>query len=350
MFLVMDSLQHQPLWEDFFSNAPLDKYSIYGHFKTVNKNSPKWLSSHRVRSVKTAWCGEGLINATIQMLKEALKDPSNMYFSLISNTCIPLYTFTETYRKVYSNTRSRVQFDAGTIFENAEHIYGGHQWITLNRTCAKALVRLRDPSDQKAQRFLRMIRREYKKAGVDVKAGRAVITDPDAGWMGGCPDETYVINWFIDLYGPPSSPKFKSLIMNKMSTFTYWDFDKDNEHPTIFNLPLARKKKGEICGSGALYARKFDVAAANAIAMTCGRGRKPDKRRRRSKSRSRRRRSKSRSKRRRSKSRPRRRRSKSRSKRRRSKSRSRRRRSKSRSRRRRSKSRPRRRRSKSRRR
>jgi galactoside 2-L-fucosyltransferase 1/2 len=258
MFLVMTGLQHESMWKAFFANADPEKYTIYVHYKdsTDKNNTPDWLVKHKVRSVKTGWCDIGLLHAFLVMLKKAMKDKDNTYFSLISNTCIPLYTFDELYAMVFASKKSRITFTKGTVFENMNNIYSGHQWVTLNKTCADTLLDITKTS--KGKDFIKYMNTLYK------------TNRKNDTWLGGCLDETVHINWFIKVYGSPSSKKFKAQITNTASTYTYWDFDKDPDHPRVFNLKDTKKFKNEIFNSGAFFARKFTPEAAAYIGKMQG--------------------------------------------------------------------------------
>ena len=84
MFLLYDKIKHQNLWEEFFSQDPLNKkHSIYSHPKFISNETPQWIKDSSVKTVKTDWCSENLVKALCQMLKEALKDPKNKYFALL---------------------------------------------------------------------------------------------------------------------------------------------------------------------------------------------------------------------------------------------------------------------------
>jgi len=89
-FLLYDTIQHLDIWENFFSQDIDGSSMVYSHLKTVTNKTPGWVKKAKVPTVETNWCGEGLINAFVRMLKKALKDPNNKYFALLSGSCIPL--------------------------------------------------------------------------------------------------------------------------------------------------------------------------------------------------------------------------------------------------------------------
>ena len=268
-FLLYDTIQHLKIWEDFFSQDHDGSSTIYSHLKTVTNKTPDWIKRSKVRTVGTNWCGEGLIYAFVQMLKKALSNPKNKYFALISGSDIPLYTYSETYKKITSTSKSRITYERedGNVFEDRNDVYNGHQWVILNRETADDYVKLVDPYNSKAKAFINKFRKMYKDNGVSVGRKKAV-KDEDTRWLGGCPDEIYPINWLVKLYGRNLSKHVK----NQMTTYTSWDFEKDDSHPEIFNIKTVKKAKKEICSGNHIFARKFSEEAANYIAMNCGKG------------------------------------------------------------------------------
>ena len=268
-FLLYDTIQHLDIWENFFSQDIDGSSMVYSHLKTVTNKTPGWVKKAKVPTVETNWCGEGLINAFVRMLKKALKDPNNKYFALLSGSCIPLYNYSETYKKITSTSKARIEYDniPYNVFENRKGVYNGHQWVILNRDVATQYIRLYDPSDVKAKKFIKKFRNIYKENGISVGRKKAVKS-PEHTWLGGCPDEIYPINWFVEVYGKNLSKHIKK----QMTTYTSWDFDKDPDHPEVFNIRTVKKAKREICARGHIFARKFTYDAAKYIAMKCGKG------------------------------------------------------------------------------
>ena len=268
-FLLMHKIDHANWWEHFFNQDTDGTSNMYAHYKDSKGNSPDWMVPHAVRSVRTDWCGEGLVHSFNQMLKKALKNPNNKYFALLSGACLPLYTYDETYKLITSTDKARIDYmkEDGNVFEDRNDVYNGHQWVVLNRKVAQDYIRLSDKKDSKAQKFIRKFRKFYKENGVSV-GNKKAIKDPDTTWLGGCPDEVYPINWLAELYGKNLSKYVK----NQMTTYTSWDFEKDPDHPKVFNIRTVKRLKKDICGRGHIFARKFTVDAADYIAMSCGKG------------------------------------------------------------------------------
>lgn len=267
MFLLYDKIQHQKLWEDFFEGDPLrEKHTIYSHPKVINEKTPQWIIDNRVRTVKTGWCSENLLKALCQMLKKALKDPTNKHFAFLSGTCIPLLDFSKTYKKIMSSNKARLYYYKVELFEGKEDYYA-YQWVILNRKVAKDLVRLFDPKDKVAQKFVRTQRKRFKSHGAKIVENMTFKKSKNGTWNGGCPDELYPIEWFIQLYGKPSSQKFRKYIKKQESTWILWP--PHYEHPYIINKNQLKKYKKNMCTSNSIFARKFNKTTANMIGMKC---------------------------------------------------------------------------------
>jgi len=273
MFLLYDKIQHQELWEKFFSEDPnKERHTIYSHPKLITKKTPQWIVENKVKTVKTDWCSENLVKALCQMLKEALKDKSNKYFALLSGACIPLLTFNKTYKKINKLKKTQLYFYTHNDLIN----YKASQWVIYTRKTAKDLVRLYDRKDKIACSFLNKQHDIFEKPKTKKRTRKnskkkskykplkweekRIISD-----HGGCPDEFYPINWFVSIYGSPKSKKFKKYIEFKLSTWYYMDEFAD--HPIIINKNNINKYKKVFCNS--FFARKFTKESAKIIGMSC---------------------------------------------------------------------------------
>ena len=243
-FLTYSGIEHNNLWKKFFKNGDSNKYSIFSHVKNVSKKTPKWIKKNMIPTIPTSWCGKNLPVAFINMLKKAIKDKDNKYFVLLSGSCIPLYNFDTTYKKILLNKKSLINFKERE--RNKIKWYWGSQWVILNRKTAKIFINL------------------YAKP-----EGLKLINDIDKSFengFGSCPDEIYPINWFIKILGDPRKNSFKKLIKNKISTYVLWNKKiKYNSHPIKFDLEKVKKYEYKIYNSGALFARKFTKKAAEYI-------------------------------------------------------------------------------------
>lgn len=93
MFLTGGPLPFEKLWEKFFEGHE-GKYSVYVH---ASREKPKRKSpvfqGREIRSEKVVWGQIEMVDAERRLLANALLDPQNQYFALISDSCIPLYHF-----------------------------------------------------------------------------------------------------------------------------------------------------------------------------------------------------------------------------------------------------------------
>lgn len=249
-FLLYDTHKHNDVWKNFFNQETYQdkRYNIYSHLKTINEKTPKWLSDNKIKSIKTGWCEENLVLAWIKLLQQALKDPKNKYFTILSGDCIPLYDFEDTYKRITSTKKSRINIDYNAESYVKANLLYADQWVILNRDHAKLLVKLK--TTEEGKNFTRELRKKICKDGNCY-----------------CPDEIYPISWFIKKYGKPSSQTFKKNFINKVSTYTYWDGKKSS--PLKFNSISLKKKKKRICKSNAIFARKFNSKAGKIIGMNC---------------------------------------------------------------------------------
>ena len=98
MFLIYDSINHEKIWYDFFSNINKDKYNIYIHYK---ENNPlEYFEEYKINEediVETEWCGNSLVEAQIKLYEYAMRDKQNYKMIMVSNSCIPLKNFNYIY-------------------------------------------------------------------------------------------------------------------------------------------------------------------------------------------------------------------------------------------------------------
>lgn len=245
-FLVYDRVIHNNSWLKFFNEDKgfLKSYTIYSHIKEINNNTQQWLIDHSIPSIQTGWCEESLILAWILMLREALKDPNNEYFILLSGECIPLFGFQETYNKITSTNKARINININAKPAVATGLLWADQWVLLTRPTAIELIKL-----------------------MTTKQGHDFITKIRKIKGSYCSDELYPVNWFAYKYGNPNSIKFRKYFDILPTTYTYWD--GKSPHPVKYDVETMRKDYNKICGSKALFARKFEQDAGAELSGTC---------------------------------------------------------------------------------
>jgi len=91
LFLTIGDVHQPEVWTRYFEGFQ-GKYSVYSHPKFPEKVQTKWLKEALIpKRVETGW---GFITQAYEcLLREAMKDPTNIKFVTISESCIPLKPF-----------------------------------------------------------------------------------------------------------------------------------------------------------------------------------------------------------------------------------------------------------------
>ena len=108
LFLTRDNLHSYDIWETFFLGNE-NKYSMYCHPKNKDLVTDKLLKNNIItENIETCWGCSNLVKANIYLLKNALKDLSNHKFILVSESCIPIVSFTTMYNELTKDNLSRI--------------------------------------------------------------------------------------------------------------------------------------------------------------------------------------------------------------------------------------------------
>ncbi|KAL1818120.1 hypothetical protein DCAR_0522646 [Daucus carota subsp. sativus] len=146
MFLIPDALPFEKLWDEFFQGHE-DRFSVYVH---ASKGKPvhtsRFFLDRDIRSEKVVWGRISMIDAERRLLANALKDPDNQHFVLLSDSCVPLRDFDYVYNYLmYTNVSYIDKFrDPGPHGSGrySEHMlpevekkdfHKGSQWFTMKR-------------------------------------------------------------------------------------------------------------------------------------------------------------------------------------------------------------------------
>ncbi|XP_071738835.1 glycosyltransferase BC10-like [Rutidosis leptorrhynchoides] len=108
LFLTNTDLHFAPLWQKFFHPKHQNLYNIYVHaYPTSAVKNPGGVFNNRfIAAKKTRRASPTLISAARRLLSAAiLDDPSNYYFALVSQTCIPLHSFHYTYKTLFHDSQ-----------------------------------------------------------------------------------------------------------------------------------------------------------------------------------------------------------------------------------------------------
>ncbi|OWM86958.1 hypothetical protein CDL15_Pgr015994 [Punica granatum] len=178
MFLSPGSLPFEMLWDKFFQGHE-GRFSVYVH---ASKDKPvhvsRYFVNREIRSDQVVWGKISMVDAERRLLANALKDPDNMRFVLLSDSCVPLRSFNYIYDYLMHTNVSFVDcfYDPGPhgngryserMLPEVEKkdFRKGAQWFSLKRQ--HALIVLTD-----SLYYTKF--RDYCKPGLD---GRNCIAD-----------------------------------------------------------------------------------------------------------------------------------------------------------------------------
>ena len=147
-FLIYDIINHEDLWNLFFTNIDPNKYSIYIHYKD---SAPlTYFNKYKLKKrIQTKYAHISLVQAQNILLNEALKDPSNEHFILISGSCVPVKPFNYIYQTLnpeysyFSGASQNYCFPRcnDTLkYIDRKYIYKTSQWCILNRKHASLMI------------------------------------------------------------------------------------------------------------------------------------------------------------------------------------------------------------------
>ncbi|KAB5569632.1 hypothetical protein DKX38_003425 [Salix brachista] len=156
LFLARRHLPLDFLWDSFFKNVDAAKFSIYIHstpgfvFNETTTRSAFFYGQQLNYSIQVIWGESSMIEAEKLLLLAALHDPANQRFVLLSDSCVPLYSFSYSYSYLMSSSKSFVD----SFIDVEEDRYSpkmspvirrdkwrkGSQWISLVRRHAKIVA------------------------------------------------------------------------------------------------------------------------------------------------------------------------------------------------------------------
>lgn len=156
MFLTRGPLPLVELWEEFFRGHE-GKFSIYVHVSQLSTLKTAWKSplfdNHDIRSQKVDWGTVSMVDAERRLLTNALQDPDNQHFVLLSESCIPVRSFDFVYDYLMGRNVSFVDcFDdpgphgrgryTKSFFPEirVDEWRKGSQWFTVKRQHALLIV------------------------------------------------------------------------------------------------------------------------------------------------------------------------------------------------------------------
>jgi hypothetical protein len=111
LFVAKRDLPFEDIWREFFTwNAHPSEYSIYSHpHPTYHYPRSSFFANTEIKGrVAIQWGTLSLVAANQLLVKEALKDPDNQFFSLFSEACVPVQPFS-VWKKLLEYNKSTVR-------------------------------------------------------------------------------------------------------------------------------------------------------------------------------------------------------------------------------------------------
>jgi len=109
LFLTYNNLKRSDIWDRFFDSKHSDKFTIYNHAKEPEKITDLLLKDkHISEHIETCWGCFGSVEANLLMMKQALKDPLNKKFILVSDSCIPIVPFNTFYNEIMKDDKTKI--------------------------------------------------------------------------------------------------------------------------------------------------------------------------------------------------------------------------------------------------
>lgn len=242
LFLARNRMPLDSVWDLFFEESTRGFFSVYIHSRpgfVYNKRTTvckHFYDRQLSNSILVDWGEASMIEAERLLLAEALKDPANERFLLVSDSCVPLYNFTYIYSYVMASPKSFVD----SFLDVKESRYNpkmapivqkdkwrkGSQWFALKRDHAAVVAFDADvfPLFQQhcKRRPLPEFWRQQKLNGDPSKQHNCI------------PDEHYV-QTLLAIRG------YEDEIERRTLTFTQWDQAGKNRerkgwHPVTFAL------------------------------------------------------------------------------------------------------------------
>jgi hypothetical protein len=155
LFLTRGDVNQPKLWDAFIDGVPKEEYSVYCHPKFQRSLVSKMLKGKAIPpQIETKHGHISLVSATILLMQEAIKDPENTHFILLSESCIPLYTFSGLKDRLitigksvfgYQDLRdleTENRYNAMTVpdFLTRDQFFKQSQWMCLHREAVELIL------------------------------------------------------------------------------------------------------------------------------------------------------------------------------------------------------------------
>ena len=125
LFLLRADINHPNIWSKYFIPDSMQNVSRYVHSKEKNNISTPWIRDSLIEDIRPTGWGY-IVDAYFSLFREALKDPNNLKFVLISESCVPVKNFYEfknylddtDYRNSYVHFLRVTAYDKESRIEN----------------------------------------------------------------------------------------------------------------------------------------------------------------------------------------------------------------------------------------
>lgn len=123
LFLLRADINHPNIWSRYFVEDSMPNISRYVHSKEKDNIKTPWIRNSLIEDIKPTGWGY-IVDAYFSLFREALKDPNNLKFVLVSESCVPVKNFYE-FKDYLDNTdyrNSYVHFLRVTSYDQQERI------------------------------------------------------------------------------------------------------------------------------------------------------------------------------------------------------------------------------------
>jgi len=108
-FLTYHNHEQPEVWTRFIADGG-SCVSVYVHAKNPEWIWQPFLKDHVISDlVETAWGRASVVQATLRLFGEALRDPENYKFVLLTQACVPLLPFDRVYGELTSDPRGLIK-------------------------------------------------------------------------------------------------------------------------------------------------------------------------------------------------------------------------------------------------
>ena len=239
-FLMYKGLAQHKAWVKFFKKADPESFEIYCHSKKPKKAERQKLlkGKHISTHIKTKWADVSLVEASLNLFKEALDDACD-YIFLLSDTCVPIHTFNFIKNKI-KDKKSIIHYNVRESLSGT----GDGEYFDITETSRRYKKSKSIKNYVKESEFIKA----EQWVALNKKDAKAVLDDPT------------LIEYFDDVFAGDEhfvptvlSQKGKlESCHNKPITYTNWENQKKWEHPKTFSY-ISRKELSTAKNSGCFF-------------------------------------------------------------------------------------------------